>query len=124
VLALLGKGTRYGVELVRDLAADRALSASEGTLYPLLSRLRRNGWVETTWQESPSGPPRRYYSLTPEGERALDRFRLEWVAFRDAVNRVLGPESAPRRSAAARPPSRADSPALGPGPEGPREDSR
>jgi PadR family transcriptional regulator PadR len=93
VLALLAKGTRYGVELVRDLAADRALSASEGTLYPLLSRLRRTGWVETTWQESPSGPPRRYYSLSAEGERALDRFRTEWVSFRDAVDRVMGTDS-------------------------------
>jgi PadR family transcriptional regulator PadR len=124
VLALLGKGTRYGVELVRDLAADRALTATEGTLYPLLSRLRRNGWVDTTWQESPSGPPRRYYSLTPEGEQALDRFRLEWVGFRDAVDRVLGTESAPRRSAAAIPPSRADATALRRGPQGPREDSQ
>ena len=93
MLALLGKRTRYGVELVRDLAADRALTASEGTLYPLLSRLRRTGWVETTWHESPAGPPRRYYSLTHEGERALDRFRLEWVAFRDAVDRVIGTDS-------------------------------
>jgi PadR family transcriptional regulator PadR len=93
VLALLGKGTRYGVELVRDLAADPALTATEGTLYPLLSRLRRSGWVETTWQESPSGPPRRYYSLTDEGRRALDRFRHEWVAFRDAVDRVMGTDS-------------------------------
>jgi PadR family transcriptional regulator len=93
VLALLGRGPRYGVELVRDLAADRALTATEGTLYPLLSRLRRTGWVETTWQESPSGPPRRYYTLTPEGERVLDRFRTEWVAFRIAVDRVMGTNS-------------------------------
>ena len=93
MLALLGTGPRYGVELVRDLAADRALTASEGTLYPLLSRLRRSGWVETTWQESPVGPPRRYYTLTPDGERALHRFRLEWVAFRDAVDRVMGTDS-------------------------------
>jgi Predicted transcriptional regulators len=101
VLALLGKGTRYGVELVRDLAADPALSATEGPalsategpLYPLLSRLRRTGWVETTWRESPAGPPRRYYSLTEEGKRALDRFRHEWVAFRDAVDRVMGTDS-------------------------------
>lgn len=90
VLALLKRGTRYGVELVRDLAAERALSASEGTLYPLLSRLRRTGWVETTWRESPTGPPRRYYSLTPEGEQALEQFRLEWIPFRDAVDRVIG----------------------------------
>ena len=90
VLALLAGSPRYGVELVRDLAADRALTATEGTLYPLLSRLRRTGWVETSWQESPIGPPRRYYTLTPEGQRELHRFRTEWVAFRDAVDHMMG----------------------------------
>ena len=89
VLALLGSGSRYGVELVRDLAASRALSATEGTLYPLLSRLRRSGWVDTTWQESPVGPPRRYYTLTDAGKRALADFRQEWVPFRDAVDHVM-----------------------------------
>lgn len=89
VLAILKRGPRYGVELVRELAADRALTATEGTLYPLLSRLRRNGWVDTTWQESPVGPPRRYYTLTGEGEHALERFRREWVAFRDAIDAVM-----------------------------------
>jgi PadR family transcriptional regulator PadR len=93
VLALLERGTRYGVELVRDLAANPALTATEGTVYPLLSRLRRTGWVETTWQESSAGPPRRYYSLTSEGRRALTLFRQEWVAFREAVDRVMGTDS-------------------------------
>jgi len=86
---MLGRGPRYGVELVRELAADPALTATEGTLYPLLSRLRRNGWVDTTWQESPVGPPRRYYTLTAGGERALQLFRAEWAAFRDAIDRVM-----------------------------------
>jgi PadR family transcriptional regulator PadR len=93
VLALLSTGPRYGVELVRDLAADRALTATEGTIYPLLSRLRGTGWVETTWQESPVGPPRRYYSLTDSGRRSLGQFRQEWVAFRDAVDRMMGTDA-------------------------------
>jgi len=90
VLALLASGPRYGVELVRDLAADPALTTTEGTLYPLLSRLRRTGWVETSWQESPVGPPRRYYTLTGEGGRELHRFRTEWAPFRDAIDRMMG----------------------------------
>jgi PadR family transcriptional regulator PadR len=90
VLALLADGERYGVELVRQLAAESVLTTSEGTLYPLLSRLRRAGWVATSWREAPAGPPRRYYTLTPEGRAALERFRSQWVSFRDAVDRTVG----------------------------------
>lgn len=90
VLALLSDGERYGVELVRQLADESALTTTEGTLYPLLSRLRRAGWVATSWRESPSGPPRRYYALTSAGALALEHFRSEWVAFRDAVDRTVG----------------------------------
>ncbi|MFB9179144.1 PadR family transcriptional regulator [Dactylosporangium sucinum] len=90
VLALLEQGEQYGVELVRHLGAERTLTTSEGTLYPLLARLRRQGWVETTWRESPSGPPRRYYALTPTGHSALHHFRAEWTAFRDTVDRIVG----------------------------------
>ena len=92
VLALLEAEPRYGVELVSQLAAQTALTTSEGTLYPLLSRLRRTGWVATTWQESPTGPPRRYYELTSHGKEALAHFRSEWVAFRTAVDRIVGTE--------------------------------
>jgi PadR family transcriptional regulator, regulatory protein PadR len=93
VLALLGKGEQYSLELVRRLGAERVLATSEGTLYPLLSRLRRAGWVSTTWQEAPSGPPRRYYALTPSGEAALGYFRSEWTAFRDTVDHIVGTDS-------------------------------
>ncbi len=58
---------RYGFDLVRTLAAADGLVTSEGTIYPLLGRLRRDGLVTTTWHESPSGPPRRYYELTDQG---------------------------------------------------------
>jgi PadR family transcriptional regulator, regulatory protein PadR len=92
VLALLADGELYGVELVRRLSGVAALATSEGTLYPLLSRLRRAGWVVTTWRESPAGPPRRYYALTRDGHAALAHFKSEWVVFRDAVDRIVGTE--------------------------------
>ncbi len=92
VLALLERSEQYSVELVRRLGAETTLTTSEGTLYPLLSRLRRTGRVTTSWQESPSGPPRRYYALTPAGHTALAHFRAEWTAFRDTVNRIVGTE--------------------------------
>src|SRR6266540_1964956 len=82
VLALLLDGERYGVELVRELSGVDGLETSEGTLYPLLSRLRRDGHVVTTWRESPTGPPRRYYALSPPGRRALRDFKDDWIHYR------------------------------------------
>jgi PadR family transcriptional regulator PadR len=64
-------------------------SPARAPIYPLLGRLRRDGLVTTTWHESPSGPPRRYYQLTAEGGRALALFTTEWDRFTDAVDRLL-----------------------------------
>jgi len=89
VMALLRNGERYGVELLRELGAIDALVTSEGTIYPLLSRLRKDRLVETAWRESPTGPPRRYYRLTPDGMKALDEFTAEWSRFRDGVEYFL-----------------------------------
>jgi PadR family transcriptional regulator PadR len=90
VLAMLEEEERYAFDLVRALGeVDGIMVTSEGTLYPMLSRLRKDGTVNTTWRESTSGPPRRYYRLTPEGKRALKQFRTEWTGFRNAVDRVL-----------------------------------
>lgn len=89
VLSLLAGQERYGLDIARELTANGVLMSSEGTLYPLLARLRKAGWVTTSWQESTEGPPRRYYSLTPQGAVVLEEFRLEWKVFRDAVDAVL-----------------------------------
>jgi PadR family transcriptional regulator PadR len=89
VLALLADDERYGFDLVRSLAETDGMVTSEGTIYPLLSRLRRDGLVETTWRESTSGPPRRYYRLTAHGRAALDAFKGEWGRFRDAVDHFV-----------------------------------
>jgi len=89
VLALLAKEERYGFDLVRGLAEVDGMVTSEGTIYPLLSRLRRDGLVESSWQESTAGPPRRYYRLTDAGRTALEGFRLEWRRFRDAVDHCV-----------------------------------
>ncbi len=89
VLALLESEQRYGFDLVRGLAEIDGMVTSEGTIYPLLSRLRRDGLVESTWRESPSGPPRRYYRITEAGRGALGAFRQEWSRFRAAVDSVV-----------------------------------
>ncbi len=97
VLALLVDREEYAFELVRSLGSVEALATSEGTIYPLLSRLRKDGLVSTSWQESDAGPPRRYYALTPDGRAALGRFVADWTRFRDGVDRVLraGPDHEP-----------------------------
>jgi PadR family transcriptional regulator, regulatory protein PadR len=89
VLALLRDGERYGFDLVRTLAQVDGLVTSEGTIYPLLGRLRREDLVSTSWRESDAGPPRRYYRLTEAGHAALAGFTEEWVRFRDAVDALL-----------------------------------
>jgi PadR family transcriptional regulator PadR len=88
VLALLVGRSRYAFELIEGLASTGMLT-SEGTIYPLLSRLRRDGLVDTEWRESSDGPPRRYYRLTADGKRALRAFRDEWAGFRTTVDAVL-----------------------------------
>jgi PadR family transcriptional regulator, regulatory protein PadR len=88
VLALISEGESYAFDIVRELAA-RDFVTSEGTIYPLLSRLRNDGLVTTMWRESEAGPPRRYYRITDDGRRALDAFGLDWSRFRDAVDGLL-----------------------------------
>jgi PadR family transcriptional regulator PadR len=94
VLALLADEERYAFDLVRALSDVDGMVTSEGTIYPLLSRLRRDGLVESTWRESAEGPPRRYYHLTGGGRAALAGFAHEWTRFRDAVDRIMEGEKA------------------------------
>jgi PadR family transcriptional regulator PadR len=88
VMALIRQTPRYAFEMIEALGKTGMLT-TEGTLYPLLSRLRRDGLVKTEWRESTDGPPRRYYELTPEGRRALGAFNTEWTTFRAAVDAIL-----------------------------------
>ena len=90
VLAAIEAEDSYGTEIVRRFGDERGLATTEGTIYPLLSRLRRVGWLDSTWSESPSGPRRRYYTLTPAGLSALQNFRTQWVPFRQSVDRLVG----------------------------------
>ncbi|MER5746626.1 PadR family transcriptional regulator [Streptomyces sp. NPDC002225] len=98
VLALLWNGPKYGVELLNELQDTGSLATGQGTVYPLLSRLRRDELVATTWQESASGPPRRYYQLTETGRAALTAFAGIWPGFRDTVDHLLTPATTHRRT--------------------------
>ncbi len=89
VLAVLERGESYAFDIVRDLSAAGELLTSEGTIYPLLARMREQRLVTTNWRESASGPPRRYYQLTDAGRSAAIDLGADWARFRDAVDALL-----------------------------------
>ncbi|WP_227048342.1 PadR family transcriptional regulator [Streptomyces pinistramenti] len=76
-------------------AGTGAPATRQGTVYPLLARLRREELVTTDWSKSPSGPPRRYCTPTPKGRAAPEEFASVWVEFADAVGRVITPDRPP-----------------------------
>lgn len=89
VLALLELRPRFGLELVRNLTAADGLLTSDGTVYPLLNRLRDAGLVTSQWRDEAGQRPRRYYSITQAGQDTLDEFRADWTQFAATVGGVL-----------------------------------
>ena len=79
ILSALYRNTHYGYSLVREMTAAGVFNLKEGTIYPILSRLAKEGLVQTEWVESKQGPPRKYYALTESGrsmcEALIDEFR-------------------------------------------------
>ena len=75
---LLAQGEMYGYDIVKRLAGIRGLVITEGTLYPLLSRLRKTGLLKTRLEESPSGPARKYYTLSDQGRQVLESMNMYW----------------------------------------------
>lgn len=84
---ILSKQESYPSEIIKDLKKAE-LNVVEGTLYPLLTRLKNAGLLNYNWVESQSGPPRKYYYLTPEGTSFLEELRLTWTALQDAVQKI------------------------------------
>src|SRR5579862_803155 len=89
VLALLAEKPRFGLQLVRDLASADGLLTSEGTVYPLLNRMRDAGLVTSEWRDDARERPRRYYAITAAGLMHLAAFREEWPRFSATVSAVL-----------------------------------
>lgn len=71
ILGCLSRGRHYGYSLVRTIAGQSDIDLTEGTIYPILGRLAKEGLVRSEWVESSQGPPRKYYTLTPKGEEAF-----------------------------------------------------
>lgn len=87
VLSVLKKKDRYGYELVQRISKD--ISITEGTIYPILRRLKNEGYLRTYLKESSEGPSRKYYSLTQKGELRANQLKDEWVDFEQKINRIL-----------------------------------
>lgn len=89
VLSVLNRQPSYGGALRESLARTDGSELSTGTLYPLLSRLRKQGMLDTSWEESPVGPPRKIYRLTDKGRRRLTDLRADWQTLSAAVTDLL-----------------------------------
>ena len=84
ILSVLKSGDAYASGLIGKLK-DAKLIVVEGTLYPLLTRLKNANLLQYHWEESTSGPPRKYYSITPEGEEFLSKLKTVWNELNEAV---------------------------------------
>lgn len=87
ILSLLAEQEAYASELISNLKDSRLLVV-EGTIYPLLTRLKNDGLLSYRWEESSSGPPRKYYLITPLGETFLGELRKTWVDLVAAVEKT------------------------------------
>lgn len=87
VLAVLDKKDCYGYELVNEISKD--IEISDGTIYPILRRLSKEGYFTTYLQESTEGPPRKYYRLTELGKETREKLTDEWENFVEKVDNIL-----------------------------------
>ena len=91
VLALLSENDMYGFELVGKIS--EAIQISEGTIYPLLKRIKDLGYVTTYLKESSEGPPRKYYSITESGITEKERLITEWNEFIKGMKKIIKEEN-------------------------------
>lgn len=88
ILSIISRGEIYASDIISELKKAQLLVV-EGTLYPLLTRLKNNGLLSYIWKESTSGPPRKYYEITQEGLEVLSRLDVTWNELVFAVNTSL-----------------------------------
>jgi len=91
VLASLWNGRLYGLEILRVLERDSSLVLAEGTIYPILNRLRSESLVQSEWVEAEAGHPRKYYELTNIGRARAMRMAETWKQFSAGLGRLIEP---------------------------------
>ena len=93
LLSIIGKGETYGYEMIEKLNNYGFNMVKEGSIYPLLLRMKKEGLVTTTQKKLPSGgPKRKYYQLTLEGEEGLKEFKQNWTAISKSVDHLMEEE--------------------------------
>lgn len=90
LLALISEEPSYGYEMVNKLRSRGLELVSEGSIYPLLGRLQKSGYIDGYFVESSSGPPRKYYRIEPAGASQLTSWSAEWTRLSHGVDAVLG----------------------------------
>lgn len=88
ILSILSDGEHYPTEIIERMKAARLLIV-EGTLYPLLTRLKNDGLLSYRWEESTSGPPRKYFTLTDQGRENLAALVESWTELTESVNQII-----------------------------------
>jgi len=89
ILLTVSSGPRYGLAIIQHLEAFTDLVVAEGTIYPILGRLTREGLLDAQWVEGEAPHPRKYYRLTKLGAKRLDHMTREWRAFAEKINRLI-----------------------------------
>lgn len=87
ILKIVAANKVYAADILKRLSSTE-FATREGTLYPLLSKLRRDGLVDYEWKESSAGPPRKYYQLTASGQAALDELNAYWQRINRTIRQV------------------------------------
>ena len=89
ILILLSKKELYGYELLDNLKESTGYEVAEGTIYPLLNRLKADNLIDSYWVEMESGVPRKYYKMTKTGNTVLDEMKKHWFALNSNINKII-----------------------------------
>ena len=98
LLAVISKGETYGYEMIERLGTFGLTMVSEGSIYPVLLRMQKEGFVSTAMRPSPNGPKRKYYSLTADGRTELESFKARWKELSTGVDLLMEREGEHREA--------------------------
>lgn len=88
ILQILRNEEYYGYSLIKTITDNCSFEINEGTIYPILSRIARDGLIESQWVESSKGPPRKYYNITQKGQEILEGLEMEFQSLSSLVNKT------------------------------------